>query len=489
MDAIAQLALMTKAKLVFEEPGTFLSFPATMPLNYSAEQLNFAQATSPSAMTVFSEFSRLTNSLSQGVIFEPNLDILLWDVYENMLQTAQVAQGTLTPQQKVNLQNANAVLYTENSDGTQSDSPVLISYKQHEQVWLSATQNYKVQQITAINSNDPAVKAQWLNTDEPLARGQVQAAESAWETQGYKAEVEQAQQIEITAAASSPQLKWQNWIAHCNPNIDFLTDTNNQTFCPTFYSPSDITDQPTWPAFTIGPSEIPQLISQAPKELAGLFGITPAASAINSLSFEFCSVVLNRAWFGATAFEERFWRFADPSMSLCDGNNPPNGECTSYITGLVLARNVVEVTHVGTGPVQPQPVRLFPPVLLRPDPTPIIRPVRTPVLTRPGATPRFGAKQAFLMSARETMTPPPAILSTPDVTRRKFVFPRNVSFVSLPPASLPTKTTLSNQNAVAAAIPAPGAQPSAAVPQITILAFICKQLAKSPNPDPALDWG
>jgi len=34
MDAAAQLAVMAKAKLVFETPGTFLSFPALSPLSF-----------------------------------------------------------------------------------------------------------------------------------------------------------------------------------------------------------------------------------------------------------------------------------------------------------------------------------------------------------------------------------------------------------------------------------------------------------------------
>jgi len=45
MDALAQLALMTKAKLVFESPGSFLSFPALSPISYSADQLNFEYST------------------------------------------------------------------------------------------------------------------------------------------------------------------------------------------------------------------------------------------------------------------------------------------------------------------------------------------------------------------------------------------------------------------------------------------------------------
>ena len=45
MDALAQLALMTKAKMVFESPGSFLSFPALSPISYGADQLKFGAFT------------------------------------------------------------------------------------------------------------------------------------------------------------------------------------------------------------------------------------------------------------------------------------------------------------------------------------------------------------------------------------------------------------------------------------------------------------
>ena len=44
MDALAQLALMAKAKRVFEALETFLSFPALSPLSYLPDELRFGNA-------------------------------------------------------------------------------------------------------------------------------------------------------------------------------------------------------------------------------------------------------------------------------------------------------------------------------------------------------------------------------------------------------------------------------------------------------------
>ena len=108
VDTLAQLALMTKAKLVFENPDTFLSFAALSPLSYTPDQLKFLPT--PHDMSVFSEFSQLTNALPQGILFQPSLDNMLWNVYLNVLRNAQLAQGVLSDEQISELQQAETFL-------------------------------------------------------------------------------------------------------------------------------------------------------------------------------------------------------------------------------------------------------------------------------------------------------------------------------------------------------------------------------------------
>src|ERR1039457_1139714 len=144
MDALAQLALMTKAKLVFESPDTFLSFPALIPKSYTPDQMKFSQAASTQELA---EFSVLTNALPQGTLFQPSLDHELWDVYQGVLQNAQVAEGTLTAQQTAELQAAQSFLSVQGPDGLLVDSPAAVAYKQYQQAWFAATQNYNNQKI------------------------------------------------------------------------------------------------------------------------------------------------------------------------------------------------------------------------------------------------------------------------------------------------------------------------------------------------------
>ncbi len=526
MDALAQLALMAKAKLVFESPDTFLSFPALTPISYTPDQMRFADAASSQELQIFAEFSALTNALPQGTLFQPSLDRSLSDVYREVLQNAQLAQGSLTAQQTAQVQAAQGLLSAPGPSGLPVDSPAVVAYKQYQQVWFAATQDYNNQKVTASASTDPKIQAQWQNTGEPLARAQVQAAESDWETKGFKAQVEQSRQIEETYAAQSPQLKWRDWTAACNPAIDFLTDpTGNGTFGPTVFAPYDIFDHGAWPSFSIAGSDIANLVNQAPAELKAIFGTQSGSSEIDSLSFEYCSVALARHWFQPDPFYARFWRFADPTVQLSDGNVPPAGSWPAYIAAVVFARNIVVKSH-GTGAVQPQPLRSFPPLVLasvHAAPPPAARPVSAAPPPHP----------APAVAARVAPAPQPmrvaAVAGRPGSVAARPLILERVEVVQPRPAVVPVHATVVQPHpAVVQPHPAPppaaaarpiainpalraqihsatyaravqtGPPPAPATPppsqtqssgnEISILAFICKRLPKCPNPDPSLNW-
>jgi hypothetical protein len=505
MDSVAQLALLTKAKLVFETDGTFLSFPALTPLSYSPDELSFSASATSASATAYSDFCRFANALPTGVVFQPALDTLLWDLYQSIFTNAQLAQSGLTPQQTAALQAADAYLYTQASDGTRSPSPQLVAYNQYQQAYLQAQQDYKSQQLTALASTDPTVQSQWQNTTEPQLRAAVQTAETNWEQQGFKAQVEQALTVELNSAALSPTLLWQTWSGLLNSDLDVLTDpASNATFAPTALAPSDILAQTSWPTFTLSSPEIAQLVSQAPAELSSALSTAAGASNIQSLSFEFCSVALVRPWFSPAVFNAHFWRFSDPSMQLSDGGNPPQGQWPAYVTGLVLARNIVE-QDVAAATTQPQPVRAFPPIALRasfipPQPPPRLIPVSPvrpiivdPVIAQQNRQLAINRLSASTFTARPMARP---TLQAASVVRPQQVVARpassfllhNTAAVGIGPGrftavGLPTPTPAPAPAAAAPPPPAPTTNPG-----ISILAFICKPLPKCPDPDPSLTW-
>jgi hypothetical protein len=171
MDSLTNLALMTKAQLVFGTPGTFLSFPIGA-LGYSPDRLSFANSATLTAeqQRNWAEFCQLTNSLPTGTIFQPPPDTYLWDKYREVLKTTILPTGQLSAEQQAALAAAQAYLRVTAPNGSQTDSPALLAYKQCRDAWFKAVQDYNTQKLTASASTDAKQQAQWTSTDEPALR-------------------------------------------------------------------------------------------------------------------------------------------------------------------------------------------------------------------------------------------------------------------------------------------------------------------------------
>jgi hypothetical protein len=470
MDSLTQLALFTKAKLVFETSGTFLSFPALQPLSYPPGQLDFSQLANRST-PVYPEFCRLVDTVPPGVLYTAESGSPFSAEYDKVLRDAQTAQSTLTTAETAALQQALAVLYVQQPDGSRADSPALVAYIQYQQAYFTTLQNYTSQKSTAEASTDPAVQAQWQNVDEPRLRAAVQAAQDAWTAKGYKAQVEGAQAVQEACAAKSPALQWQDWRDGFNPDLDELTAPDGSSYALAAYSPFDILAQDGWPTFTLSGPEIQQLVAEAPTELKNIFQPDAGAPSVSSLSFEFCAVTVNRSWCHPDMFGARFWRFSEPSERLSDGATPPQGECPAYITGLVFARNIAVTdadADAGAAP-KPRPLPVFPPILLRRPITLPVQPVRVqPVTVQP----------VNVAAVRPAVRIGPTAISTATFDRLN-----TGTFKTLPLGPVLSPPAPSGTEPPPA--PAVGQPPSG---NVSILAFICTQLPLCPNPDLTLTW-
>jgi hypothetical protein len=521
MDSLAHLALMTKAQLVFAAPDTFLSFPALSPLSYPPDQLSFASGNALSAQQLrsFSEFSRVTNSLPLGTIFQPPADTYLWDKYHEVLATSVLASGEPSSEQLAAITAAQAYLRLTTPDGLQADSPAVVAYKQYRDAWFKAVQDYKEKQLTAGATTDPKQQTQWKDTDEPALRAKIAEAEANWESKGNKAAVERAQQATTEVASQSPQLIWRDWSSKFIPEIDLQTDPEQNTFALTGFLPNNAVEQKDWPSFTLAAPEIAQLAAQAPKELAAVFNELQGSSQIDSISFEYRSVGLERPWLEPKVFSARFWKPADPAAQLSDGGDPPHGEWPSYITAVVFARNIVLHVRAASGPPAPVQLRALPSITQRLE-----------FVAEPSASSSAPALKAVVAAAPMALRVPPAppvarpavMLSAPaaKVTAvtpmvHAAVAPAAAFRVAAPvaaaaavarPASPATAAVLRLNPGVFSVQVAhpiitspsptpptpPPSQPTPPPPQptqdVSILAFVCKRLPKCPDPDLALKW-
>lgn len=512
MDAYAQLALMTKMQRVFEAEGTFLSFPVLSPLVYPPDRLRFADPSqmTPQKLTDLSEFARITNRMPRGVIAPIDEDEHLWDVYGEVLQTAKLAaREAPSAAEQAQYDKAIKLLYELDEDGFRRDGPALTAYKQHRDAHIKAVEEYNNRRSTGELSNDPAVKAQWAQ-DEPVLRENIDRIVSEWRTAGHKDAVEAAQQDEEAFVVRMPSLQWDEWKTSFVRDIDLATDTNLIEFALTGFSPYDVFDHGFWQRFNLTKDEMSTLAADAPAELSAIFGSEADAAEIESLSFEYRSVALTRPWFRSAIFRSRFWRLGEGGGELSDGGEPPKGRCPSYVSGLVFARNIT-VTSRPAGaesaseePAKPSVFRLDASVLER------VRGVMRAEVDEAPARPFVATdllKSRIDLSgvARVSAEPAPArvlerAVSPPATTTRPIAsmparMPAlrmgSLAFTEVVPAEVkPVRLTLAEAASTPEPTETPSEEPAATAPSsdVTIVAFICKRLPRSPDPDPALDW-
>jgi len=331
-------------------------------------------------------------------------------------------------------------------------------------------------------------------------RALIDQATSDWQNKGYKTQVENAQAVKAQLESRSPSSAWNAWRSALITDIDLPTDpVSNMQYAPTLFSPADLFTS-DWPTFQLSTDEIKQLASTAPNELRNVFSSGNSTSSVTSLSFQFRSAALVRSWLNTDVFKTRFWKFRDGTPPLSDGAAPPQGSWPAYISAVVFARNIV-VTMQNTPQPQSFPALAVSKTMLSPAALPTAvwgRPTQAPA----PASPTILAERAQLirpMSATVTpVTGRPAtgvIAARPMITAAAAPAPRTPGvspFTRLMAATYRfSPGPLQGTAPSAPSPPAPSSAPqtTTANNSISILAFICRSLPQTPNPDPSLNWG
>jgi hypothetical protein len=233
-----------------------------------------------------------------------------------------------------------------------------------------------------------------------------------------------------------------------------------------------------------------RLIRQAPPELQAIYGSDMANPSIDSMSFDYRSVAVNRPWIRSELFKARFWRLGPAGGELSDGGTPPQGRCPAYITALVFARNVTiqrRQTGISGEKLQKPETLLMLGPHLKLQQLNLAQDVRVPPRMVPevdSTTMRLaGVPQLRVMAGMAVR--PARTTRVMDTAARRVIGPQQAlvlkshTFRELEhvPGRRPLPT------------PAPAPTPAPSTDEVTILAFICKRLpALCPDPDPALTW-
>jgi len=517
IDATVVLGLAGKATQGFAEEGTYLSFPLA-PYGFEQERLR-ALIDDPlgnDGAEALAEFSLLVNEVPEGQFWQPDGDARLWDVYGDVIDSSELAELPRTSAEEADYQTAYGVLYEIAADGSVVESKLVAAYEQYRDSYLSASQEYNNRKGQAELATDSAIAKQWT-LDEPVLLERVTEAEQDWANIGHRADVEDARRLLRELGSRSPVMVWAGYRKLFDPDLPeifFRTSPEGSAYVPCAYVPSDVIDV-SWPTITVTLQELEALAASSPDDLRSRLAGS-GDPAIESVSFEYSSVTVSRPWFAPEVFGSRAWRFYDPNRVLSDGNTPPNGECTAYVSGLVLARNITvrcKSTTRGTPDfaflsahrrLRRAPVRPYPATLLAarvstrraaapsaPQAAMLATPIAGLAVARPievrdhrdTAAARVvrdhraaDPVSAVAVSSAVTRVPPEhaRVVATPALTQMIRAVPAvrapMVAPPPIPPPSGDETTVTSDTNAV------------------YVVAFICRRLPRAPDPDPSFNW-
>lgn len=505
---------MTKARLVFERDGTFLSFPLS-PVAFAPKQLRFSWAGISSNQDVLdlSEFSRLVNLIPAGMTWPPTESRYLWDSYSDAIDSpVRLAKSTRSAEEDEAFDTAYKLLHGAVGDGLLQDTPKFLEYKRHRDALFTAQEDYNNQKISAELSGDPAVKQNWSQTVEPLLRQKLDALRQEWDANGNKTEIENALRAIETLGAKAPEALWAKWRTLFVPEIDKQTDTNHNQFALCNLSPSNVLGTDGWSRFGFSGPEADALVAQSTPELKTKLAPSSVDLEIESLSVELTSVAITRPWFVTDVLTARFWRFLDQTRLLSDGGTIPKGELPAYVAALVLARNL-EIKLKAASPGNDGAIKrieagkainlgfvrvgaiLSPPAAMGTRVLGVKALARLPVGDGSPARVVGPAVRVIPAAARAAAIAPPAARSPIAVPRRApaTVHPATAHVSAMP---LEARIRLSEfyRKPIAPVFPGghplgpPTTPPTADREAIYVMAFICKRVNRCPDPDPQLHW-
>ncbi len=476
IDATVVLGLAGKMAEVFADEGTYRSFPLA-PLGLKAESLR-AMITEPlgAGATAHAQFALLVNELPDGPLWQPDGQRWLWDVYGDVLRTAILKESPLSPEQQRRYDDAFAVLYVAGPDDVPGPTPAVVAYERYRDAFLAASMEYNNRKGEAEISADTAVKEAWAR-DEPSVKATLDKAALSWTTLGHRLAVEAARRALNDLSSNSPQAVWSGFLKLYDPSLPeiFLrTSLDGMLYAPTTYVPTDVADVP-WPSITVTADDLRAYADKAPAELKERLGGSDDAG-VERVTFEYSYVTVNRSWFTPQLFNSQAWRFPDPGHVLSDGGSPPKGECTAYVTGLVLARNItVQRSVPADTPDEPAIDLAFMPAQLSKLTVQARVFGETPVT---GATAMVVLDDPTVWKALAVATTPHIATAAPAVRRLDALSAGRMRVVGIPSIRTPI---VGLPPPIEPAPPPPQSETSTTDPtDVFVLALQCRLLPKSP---------
>ena len=497
MDSQVACALIGKMAELYTNSGTYLSFPLTA-IAYSPAQLDSLrnQPVTSDAINQQAQFASLFNLVPGGPLWPPSSPSLLWNLYDQILNSMVLAKSLRTPEEETRYRAALAVLYVQLADGTRTPTPKLLGYQQFRDAWFVTSEKYR----NAVLDAQPPSGGGHSSSEVDQLKIELDRVELAWRNEGFKDEVEAALRDEETLGARSSVEQWEQWRTAMDVPGALPSDMSGTRYGPTRIEPADVTTASGWLQFTLDHDQVSAFANAAPAEIRTRLASDQADVDIEKLQFECTSVLLQRPWFEEGALTSGIYRLPPEQPPVSDGRIPGSGVCPAYVRGLILARNfsvklrenspknTAVLGHLAAG--RTQMLAGFPLSAPLADKRMLIarlppgdaddsraRLVRATVLTVP--TPAPVMARAVVM--RDTVVPATSP-STIKVLSTKKVAP----FLRL--SGVLTRSAVLGGNVAPPDPPPPPPAPPTPADEVQVVGLICRSIATAPNPDPTLQW-
>jgi hypothetical protein len=333
----------------------------------SADSFDFLKLASLGQLNAASGFAQVVNSIPKPIGFWTSAGDMVWKVYrDQIINQAIVNPIQISPQEQLQIDQANALLYTSVNGvdpitgavtQTRVPSAALANYYVVQSAYTSAllTYNNKLIDVNA-HPNDAAIVQDWA-LNGPVYEMQVRNTANAFDA--IKGPIENAQATIAQITGRGDAVYFQN--LRNTMSIGARKDGFGSEFYPSLFYPDQFWNSNSWSTFKFGESDIHTTSQDSSVSwgggTSGSWGFWSWGASVQhnetdhadssdtsglSISVDLIQIPLVRPWFDPSLFLNRSWRFANPTQQVSNGLQPPAtaGLLPLYPTSMIVARNL-----------------------------------------------------------------------------------------------------------------------------------------------------
>ncbi|WP_405810433.1 hypothetical protein OG729_37015 [Streptomyces sp. NBC_00210] len=299
----------------------FLSVP-TGPLAVTPGELEpvVTGVTTADELALAAEFAFLTNFVPRkGTPADPfGPRPTLWTVHRETLAEMRFAAQTLSAAEARELEQARAVLYTQDEDGRAAPSAQFLAYQEMRAVVDQLEDRHSLPDV-------------------------LQLAYADWLVLGHKLEVEAALAVLDRLARRSSRTDAA--LERAGLEDTLLSRSADLAFAPTYFAPLSATQEPTWTRVRVSYAD---LRAAVPGDAAAHARAFLSSTAEGYCEFGYAVLDVLRAWFSYRLYLADDWRMPE-GQSVSTGSGT-EGRIPAYPQSVYLARVLELSTPLGPAP-------------------------------------------------------------------------------------------------------------------------------------------